>query len=173
MTTSLSRGGEERGKYACTQPLSVWRAPTLDERWLRLMPLAAYWLLPANQGQVFLQSSARKNYSDSSNVFLSVNPKTGFKSCNGFCVPFGKSKSGFLMFWILFEKGFIEFEIRRIRIQINGLVIYAVPFTVQDRSYHEARRVSCLVLILAFFFFEETSNLVPNKHGLRGWMDLP
>ena len=134
MTTGLSRGGEERGKYACTQPLSVWRAPTLDERWLRLMPLAAYWLLPANQGQVFLQSSARKNYSDSSNVFLSVNPKTGFKSCNGFCVPFGKSKSGFLMFWILFEKGFIEFEIRRIRIQINGLVIYAVPFTVQGRS---------------------------------------
>ena len=131
MTTGLSRGGEERGKYACTQPLSVWRAPTLDERWLRLMPLAAYWLLPANQGQVFLQSSARKNYSDSSNVFLSVNPKTGFKSCNGFCVPFGKSKSGFLMFWILFEKGFIEFEIRRIRIQINGLVIYAVPFRVQ------------------------------------------
>ena len=27
MTTGLSRGGEERGKYACTQPLSVWRAP--------------------------------------------------------------------------------------------------------------------------------------------------
>ena len=133
MTTGLSRGGEERGKYACTQPLSVWRAPTLDERWLRLMPLAAYWLLPANQGQVFLQSSARKNYSDSSNVFLSVNPKTGFKSCNGFRVPFGKSKSGFLMFWILFEKGFIEFEIRRIRIQINGLVIYAVPFTVDPK----------------------------------------
>ena len=118
MTTGLSRGGEEMGKYACTQPLSVWRASTLDERGLRWMPLAAYWLLPANQGQVFLQSSARKNYSDSSNVFLSVNPKTGFKSCNGFCVPFGKSKSGFLMFWILFEKGFIEFEIRRIRIRI-------------------------------------------------------
>ena len=30
-------------------------------------------------------------------VFLSVNPKTDFKSKNGFRVPFGKSKSGFLI----------------------------------------------------------------------------
>ena len=44
---------------------------------------------------------------------------------NGFRVSFGKSKFGFLIWWILFEKGFIGFEIRRIRIQINALVIYA------------------------------------------------
>ena len=141
MTTGLSRGGEEMGKYACTQPLSVWRASTLDERGLRWMPLAAYWLLPANQGQVFLQSSARKNYSDPLDVFLSVNPKTGFKSLNGFRVPFGKSKSGFLIWWILFEKEFIEFEIRRIRIQINGLVIYAVPFIVDPKLVRWSRAV--------------------------------
>ena len=30
-------------------------------------------------------------------VFLSVNPKTDFRSKNGFRVPFGKSKSGFLI----------------------------------------------------------------------------
>ena len=30
-------------------------------------------------------------------VFLSVNPKTDFRSNNGFRVPFGKSKSGFLI----------------------------------------------------------------------------
>ena len=34
---------------------------------------------------------------DSNGVFLSVNPKTDFRSKNGFCVPFGKSKSGFLI----------------------------------------------------------------------------
>ena len=66
-------------------------------------------------------------------VFLSVNPKTDFRSKNGFHVPFGKSKSGFLIWWILFEKGFIGFEIRRIQIQINGLVIYAAPFTVDPK----------------------------------------
>ena len=66
-------------------------------------------------------------------VFLSVNPKTDFRSKNGFRVPFGKSKSVFLIWWILFEKGFIGFEIRRIHIQINGLVIYAVPFTVDAK----------------------------------------
>ena len=66
-------------------------------------------------------------------VFLSVNPKTDFRSKNGFRVPFGKSKSGFLIWWILFEQGFIGFEIRRIQIQINGLVIYAVPFTVDPK----------------------------------------
>ena len=66
-------------------------------------------------------------------VFLSVNPKTDFRSKNGFRVPFDKSKSGFLIWWILFQKGFIGFEIRRIQIQINGLVIYAVPFTVDPK----------------------------------------
>ena len=55
------------------------------------------------------------------------------ESQNGFRVPFGKSKFGFLILWILFEKGFIAFEIRRIRIQINELVIYAVPFTVDPK----------------------------------------
>ena len=30
-------------------------------------------------------------------VFLSVNPKTDFRSKKGFRVPFGKSKSGFLI----------------------------------------------------------------------------
>ena len=30
-------------------------------------------------------------------VFLSVNPKTDFRSKNGFRVPFGKTKSGFLI----------------------------------------------------------------------------
>ena len=30
-------------------------------------------------------------------VFLSVNPKTDFRCKNGFRVPFGKSKSGFLI----------------------------------------------------------------------------
>ena len=33
-------------------------------------------------------------------------------------------------FW---QKGFTGFEIRRIQIQINGLVIYAVPFTVDPK----------------------------------------
>ena len=33
---------------------------------------------------------------DIKGVFLSVNPKTDFRSKNGFRVPFGKSKSGFL-----------------------------------------------------------------------------
>ena len=66
-------------------------------------------------------------------VFLSVNPKTDFRSKNRFRVPFGKSKSGFLIWWILFEKGFTGFEIRRIQIQISGLVIYAVPFTVDPK----------------------------------------
>ena len=70
---------------------------------------------------------------DTWGVFLSVNPKTDFKSKNGFRVPFGKSKSGFLIWRILFEKGFIGFEIRRIQIQINGLVIYAVLFTVDPK----------------------------------------
>ena len=32
---------------------------------------------------------------DTWGVFLSVNPKTDFRSKNGFRVPFGKSKSGF------------------------------------------------------------------------------
>ena len=40
------------------------------------------------------------------------------------CVPFGKSKSGFFICWIFFQKAFVGFEIRRIQIQINGLVIY-------------------------------------------------
>ena len=66
-------------------------------------------------------------------VFLSVNPKTDFRSKKGFRVPFGKSKSGFLIWRILFEKGFPGFEIRRIQIQISGLVIYAVPFTVDPK----------------------------------------
>ena len=34
---------------------------------------------------------------ESNGVFLSVNPKMEFRSKNGFCVPFGKSKSGFLI----------------------------------------------------------------------------
>ena len=34
---------------------------------------------------------------DSNGVFLSVNPKTDFRSKNGFHVPFGKSKSGCLI----------------------------------------------------------------------------
>ena len=62
-----------------------------------------------------------------------MNPKTDFRSKNGFRVPFGKGKSGFLIWWILFEKGFIGFEIRRIEIQVNGLVIYAVPFIVDPK----------------------------------------
>ena len=66
-------------------------------------------------------------------VFLSVNPKTDFRSWNGFRVPFGKSKSRFLIPWILYKKWFIGFEIRRIQIHINGLVIYAVPFTVDPK----------------------------------------
>ena len=69
----------------------------------------------------------------SKGVFLSVNPKTDFRSKNEFRVPFGKSKSGFLIWWILFEKGFTGFEIRRIQIQINGLVIYVVPFTMDPK----------------------------------------
>ena len=36
-------------------------------------------------------------YKDSKGVFLSVNPKTDFRSKSGFRVPFGKSKSGFLI----------------------------------------------------------------------------
>ena len=38
-------------------------------------------------------------------------------SCELGCVPFGESKNGF----------------QRIQIQINGLVIYAVPFTVDPK----------------------------------------
>ena len=60
-------------------------------------------------------------------VFLSVNSKIGFR------VPFGKSKSGFLIWWILSEKGSIGFKIRRIQIQINGLVTSTVPFTVDSK----------------------------------------
>ena len=37
------------------------------------------------------------NYTLTMGVFLSVNPKTDFRSKNGFRVPFGKSKSGFLI----------------------------------------------------------------------------
>ena len=47
-------------------------------------------------------------------MFLSVNPKR-------------ISHSFRQIWWILFEKGFIGFEIRRIQIQINGLLSYAVP----------------------------------------------
>ena len=72
-------------------------------------------------------------FSETLGVFLSVIPKTDFRSKNGFRVPFGKSKYGFLIWWILSEKEFIGFEIRRIQIQINGLVIYAVPFTVDPK----------------------------------------
>ena len=40
----------------------------------------------------------------------------------------------FLIWWILFQKGFVGFEIwKLIQIQINRLVIYAVPFTVDSK----------------------------------------
>ena len=39
----------------------------------------------------------------------------------------------FLLKPLLFGKGFIGFEIRRIQIQISGLVICAVPFPVDPK----------------------------------------
>ena len=99
-------------------------------------------------------------------VFLSVNPKTDFRSKNGFRVPFGKSKSGFLICWILFEKGFIRFEIRRIQIQINGLVIYAVPFTVDPNLFRWSSGISSWSIPIEAVEFPRCCHLPQNiwKH---------
>ena len=99
-------------------------------------------------------------------VFLSVNPKTDFRSKNGFRVPFGKSKSGFLIWWILFQKGFTGFEIRRIQIQINGLVIYAVPFTVDPKLARWASGISCWSIPIEAVEFPRCCHLPQNiwKH---------
>ena len=59
--------------------------------------------------------------------------KSGFEILKRISRSFRKSKFGFLIWWIHFEKGFTGFEIRGIRIQINGLVIYVVPFTVDSK----------------------------------------
>ena len=99
-------------------------------------------------------------------VFLSVNPKTDFRSKNRFRVPFGKSKSGFLIWWILFEKGFIGFEIRRIQIQINGLVIYAVPFTVDPKLVRWSSGISIWSIPIEAVEFPRCCHLSQNiwKH---------
>ena len=96
-------------------------------------------------------------------VFLSVNPKTDFRSKNGFRVPFGKSKSGFLIWWILFEKGFIGFEIRRIQIQINGLVIYAVPFTVDPKLVRWSSGISSWSIPIEAVEFPRCCHLPQNN----------
>ena len=103
---------------------------------------------------------------DSKGVFLSVNPKTDFRSKNGFRVPFGKSKSGFLIWWILFEKGFTGFEIRRIQIQINGLVIYAVPFTVDPKLVRWSSGISSWSIPIEAVEFPRCCHLPQNiwKH---------
>ena len=95
-------------------------------------------------------------------VFLSVNPETDFRSKNGFRVPFGKSKSGFLIWWILFEKGFIGFEIRRIQIQINGLVIYTVPFTVDPKLVRWSSGISSWSIFIEAVEFPRCCHLPQN-----------
>ena len=64
-------------------------------------------------------------------VFISVNLKNwrilGLKK--DFVFLSANANPGTLIRRILFEKGFTGFEIRRIKIQINGLVTYDVPFT--------------------------------------------
>ena len=101
----------------------------------------------------------------SKGVFLSVNPKTDFRSKNGFRVPFG-TKSGFLIWWILFEKGFTGFEIRRIQIQINGLVIYAVPFTVDPKLVRWSSGISSWSIPIEAVEFPRCCHLPQNiwKH---------
>ena len=68
---------------------------------LTLYPLYSPWLLDIfhQRGKVIDSSPASKSSapSETKGVFLSVNPKTDFRSKNGFRVPFGKSKSGFLI----------------------------------------------------------------------------
>ena len=82
------------------------------------------------------------------------------------CVPFGKSKSGFLIWWILFEKRFIGFEIRRIQIQINGLVIYAVPFTVDPKLVRWSSGISSWSIPIEAVEFPRCCHLPQNiwKH---------
>ena len=113
----------------------------------------------------------RQDYSQTKGVFLSVNPKRDFRSMNGFRVPFGKSKSEFLIWWILFEKGFIGFEIRRIQIQINGLVIYAVPFTVDPKLVRWSSGISSWSIPIEAVEFPRCCHLPQNiwKH----WKIVP
>ena len=59
--------------------------------------------------------------------------KHGFLILKWIFDPFGKSKSQFLILWILFQKGSVTFESQRIQLQINGLVIYIVPFTLDSK----------------------------------------
>ena len=54
-------------------------------------------LLLLNQEEDKKRLSSLKDNKHSKGVFLSVNPKMDFRSKNGFRVPFGKSKSGFLI----------------------------------------------------------------------------
>ena len=88
------------------------------------------------------------------------------ESKNGFRVPFGKSKSGFLIWWVLFEKGFTGFEIRRIQIQINGLVIYAVPFTVDPKLVRWSSGISSWSVFIEAVEFPRCCHLPQNiwKH---------
>ena len=75
-------------------------------------------------------------------VFHSVNPKRILDLKTDFAFLFGKSRSGYLILWILFEKEFFGFEIRRIQIQLNGLVINAVPFTVNPELVRWSTSIS-------------------------------
>ena len=75
-------------------------------------------------------------------VFFSVNPKRILDLKTDFAFLFGKSRSGCLILWILFEKEFFGFEIGRVQIQLNGLVINAVPFTVNPKLVRWSTSIS-------------------------------